>query len=837
MALEKTNNAKTPFNINSPVNKYDLLTLEQHKHGLTEEHILLAFQAFDELIPYLGVFTQIFQKLRADFIAAVYSDELTGTTDSSKEYVQRKPFFLLVKQDQDQKIELIEELKEQLEKVKKSLFEKHNHLSEALEELSKKDNEISDLILLQTKLKEKIEEQQNEMNKMESQMEEIKSSASFTEHQLACDISDLRDELEDAKNEIKELSVFKKSYDDIYFAFMDKSMDDDEIKQKKQSVVSTKRANLENELESAQRLEEQILLIMNTMIEDYEKHVDAHRFIVMEKCSSHAETDAEQDLRELELDEANEELRHVQLTFQNSVANLLTELGLLEQHTGMLNEHLQMLEELKPTLIKKKQEMDQKWKGDSVLSAGLEVDDSLESHFDPFIAQEQIFSKYSAMLYTSNNQGKTFEELKDAKYCASCGEKTLICPHKLTGPEKIFILPHHCSHIKITRPRVRINKQATKNNEKLDQQWELFQYKNSITKSHTESSTSNTDISRESSLLGMTDTHIIHTTQKLWEDYNKRTTSERKIPRFLTLEQTQAIIEQFLGYLIWTDEFLTEVDVDESILDLMYRYMHFQYMVADVANMAAHDFLSAITQYSGVDKTIQLLGHVLIGNLDASCLRYVLLICDFITAVDWKEVEDFRAFATAIYPFLNEDDFENLQMSYTSYSENKISQYHVASFLINLIIKHREPRFRDMEIKLVQYQGQENGHLTEVEFKEATENLVPLCNEQIRNRLFIQSLKSSQLELSKKAVPIMKLAHIAAFLTLEQISNVIRENVLLKLKERRAHLKPLAIDAKEQRASNEGDYNGSKLVTMTYMRQLAANINRQFKQEEDSIYS
>lgn len=49
---------------------------------------------------------------------------------------------------------------------------------------------------------------------------------------------------------------------------------------------------------------------------------------------------------------------------------------------------------------------------------------------------------------------------------------------------------------------------------------------------------------------------------------------------------------------------------------------------------------------------IELLDHVLVGNLDASCLRYVMLIADFIKMVDWMEVEDFRAFASLVYPFL-----------------------------------------------------------------------------------------------------------------------------------------------------------------------------------------
>ena len=65
-------------------------------------------------------------------------------------------------------------------------------------------------------------------------------------------------------------------------------------------------------------------------------------------------------------------------------------------------------------------------KSESILWAGLEEDEGQEEVVDPFIPQERVFSKYAAMLYTSNNMGKTFEEFKDAKYCASCGEKVRV---------------------------------------------------------------------------------------------------------------------------------------------------------------------------------------------------------------------------------------------------------------------------------------------------------------------------------------------------------------------------------------------------------------------------
>ncbi len=59
---------------------------------------------------------------------------------------------------------------------------------------------------------------------------------------------------------------------------------------------------------------------------------------------------------------------------------------------------------------------------ESGVSADMEEGAEDDPSADPFIVQERIFSKYAAMLYTSDN-GKSFHEFKDAKYCQSCGEK------------------------------------------------------------------------------------------------------------------------------------------------------------------------------------------------------------------------------------------------------------------------------------------------------------------------------------------------------------------------------------------------------------------------------
>ena len=62
-----------------------------------------------------------------------------------------------------------------------------------------------------------------------------------------------------------------------------------------------------------------------------------------------------------------------------------------------------------------------------------------------------------------------------------------------------------------------------------------------------------------------------------------------------------------------------------------------------------------------------LFSFVLIGNLDASVFRYLLLMNDFIDLVNWQEVDDFQAFGAVIYPFLHVRKKYYLNMSCIGY--------------------------------------------------------------------------------------------------------------------------------------------------------------------------
>lgn len=835
----------------SPVNKYELLALEQNSQGLTQERMVLAFQALDELIPKLGVYTRLFSKLRDDFFKAVYSDELTGVSENNEKggepsgYIQRLPYFVLVKSVYDERHDLTEELKEQLDIVKKRLFDKHKQYEQSQEEVARLQEHLDHMLHTQDELQQVITDKDIEINRLEQEMEENQRDWETKQHRLECDIVDLKDSLADAKNDIEFLSQFKKGYDDMYYAFMDKENEvEEETKKKTKSAIATKRAYVMTDIESANHMEEQILTVMNTALEEFDKFLEGHKQELEEKVVTNEMTDAELDLQELELDEADQELEVVQSRFEQTVSSMLSELELLRKHNTMLMEQLQVLEETKPQPKMKdtgRSKGPEGKQGESILWAGLEEDEGAgEEMADPFIPQERVFSKYAAMLYTSNNTGRTFEEFKDAKYCPSCGEKTVICPHKMGGAEKVFVLPHNCTHIKIVRPKVRINRefvQMLMKPHSPEPTFDLAPSESSAVRSYQSGMqpqdlavTPHTAISQDSPSYGMGEAYMVHTMQRVWDDFRRRTNLERNIPRTLSLDLTKSLLEQFCAYIVLHDEHAEEEQGLCSILDMLYRFMQQRYLVDDIMYLAAHDFLFSIIEYSGTNKMIQLLGHVLIGNLDTSCLRYILLMADFIELVDWAEVEDFRAFTSVVYPFLTEDDLESLQMSYTSFSENHISRRLVCDFLIHIILKYREPRFHDLENKLVPFQSSESGQLTDKEHKDALDGILPLCNERVRRRMFVEAEKAVQLDGVLNAVPIMRLAQITGYLALQQITPIIKENINHRIAEWRDRPSSAGSARQTMEVHHAIDpTGGDKLLTLSKVKTLASNTSRTAK--------
>ncbi|XP_052771420.1 uncharacterized protein LOC128211061 isoform X2 [Mya arenaria] len=893
--MSKPKREKSVLEGHSPVNKYELLCVERAARGDTgpdEEKMHLAFQALDVLVPNLGVYTRIFRKLRDDLFEAVYSDDLT--TDTSGKVVPI-PYFIHITRRQNTQSHKMDEMEEQLDTVKERLFEKHKQLEACQRdnlELQQAAEGLNETINL---LKNDLTDKQTEIERLEGVLQKAGEDRQRERERFQADIDDLHSAIDDNKEEIQYLSNFKKGYDDLAYAFTDQPEGSVTPRAQKKPIVSTKRANIMTNIQLAKKLEEQIMTVLNTAVEEFDKFMEGHKAELLTIETKEDQTDAEFDAQQIDIDNADQQLEAIQERFRSTIGDISNELLLLKQHSTMLMEQLQILEETHPTIMRKGEKLkvvegnvsksgeimltrdqerrvkrvqeesikiqeiyvkspffglnDEQWKElqDSILSAGL-GDDEDEDDSDPFIPQERVFSKYAAMVYTSNNQGKSFEEFKDAKFCPSCGEKTVICPHKLPGQEKVFPMPINCTHIKISRPKVKINKELMRELLKAqDEEDVTFDFPSSVGKmdasrDHSLRGGPGSVMSLDSSRDGLTsaagsETHMRYSIASMFDDYKQRTNLERDVPRPISMDRCLSLVEQFWTFVIWEDDNGKEEDIHNSIMDKLYSFMEERYMVKDIMFLCNYDFLSALAEYSEQEKLVQLFAHILVGNLEGACFRYMMLLSDFISAVDWKEVEDFRAFASVVYPFLQEDDLETLQMSYTSYSENKISRNMVAQFIIHLILKYREPRFQDMENRLMPFHTQQAGKqaaLSEREFKEAIDNILPLTNNKLRRRLYFEAEKMGRREGLSNSVSVMRLAQIASFLGLLNITNIVNDTIAARVAKWRE--RPSSSGSARQPQEHESQLlhdDDIDLITLRKVKLLSANISRrkQLRQE------
>lgn len=249
-------------------------------------------------------------------------------------------------------------------------------------------------------------------------------------------------------------------------------------------------------------------------------------------------------------------------------------------------------------------------------------------------------------------------------------------------------------------------------------------------------------------------------------------------------------------------------------------------MIEDIMYLCTHDFLSSVAEHSAIDKTVQVFGNILAGNLDGCCFRYTMLLCDFIDQVDWQEVSDFRVFAGVAYRNMDEEDLETLQMTYTSFSENKISGQLICQFIMHLILKSREPKMFDFENKLLPFKTRDAGQqvLTEKEFMDAIDQFVPLSNEKLRKKLFWEAETAVRFDGLRDVVPISRLAQITAYLDLAESANVIKKTIRQKVEEERNRPKSAGSDKGVH--ESHAVPSSEPLISMTSVKTLAHNVSR-----------
>nr|XP_002121447.1 uncharacterized protein LOC100177030 [Ciona intestinalis] len=842
---------------NSPATSYLLSVLEKRvkedtfrSPESTLSRVSSAFASLDEILPHCGIYTPVLKLIKEELIDAVYSD--TYTTSSSSDgrnstQLERVPYFALLQRLHEQRSESTELMEGKINKVKQEN-------EKIMKEIRDKDVSIAELQALveslkqnEVELNEVILSKEAELDDINSKVKDIKVHADDKTQAYEEVLKELKQIIGNLRGESGNLRKYKVAYDTLKDTF-DLPADKRPRRGFRRPVVSTKKTQLLSSIEAASKLEQQIIEVQTKCLEEYDQYLEEVKETLSAKKFADNESDAEFFNEELQLETLGDEMTARLRNFQRLISGSVVELELVRQHRDSLQSQLSQMEQaenmaagdagsnagtLPPSSMaggpgsSRMMTHDQIGKKTSTesqfsIESGLEEDTTplVDPTSDPFNPQERLLSKYSAMIYTSVNSGKTFDEISFAQFCQSCGEKTAVCPHKITKNDMVVPLPRNCTHIKLARPMVRlsmpaISQHGVHDHEAYGQHVHGKWY----------------DTIHEGQHWNNLDTYDVISTRSLltplWEDAKRlagietnASTSSVCSARDLSLHRVLSLLEQFYASVVWRDEKSTADDEVSTIREHLYNFMSERYQEDEISPVATYDLITAIVKHAAHDKSVLVLGLTLAGVLDGSVARYVHLIADFVESVDWKNVHDFEAFASCLYPFMHEDDLEQFVMEFTAHSENKISKTLVLNYIIHIITKNKEPRMLDAEAKLSGLGMKEKGQMTTQEFLNAMETISPLANEQ----LVIRLVHECMLTIGYSVAPVKRLASIAAYITLLQICTLLKEHICERVE--KARQKEREVVTKLSSSKSLVPETG-KIITMTEIKKLAFNIARQ----------
>ncbi|XP_041124926.1 uncharacterized protein LOC121325916 [Polyodon spathula] len=632
---------------NSPANQYLVQLLDDKKElsfqKPTEARMRLLFQVLEDLVPQLGVFSRVVALIRDELFDGIYSLQLTKDPElesETAETVTRLPYFSLFRRQQDEQNQKADDLHLELNQNKEILFEKEKYLGKMLQKLEDLEKETETLKHKIASFEEELEKKNEELLSVKRELTSLTETHAKQASHHECTISELKSTLQGAQDHISNLNQFKELYDGLQEAFQfpvaKKNKNNPVFLQKpvlqscispkaptnRKAVMATKKAHLHCYLKTTRNQEHQLLKVQNSVIADFEACIENHKkWLISEKCRHSTRREEHEILMK------EGEFAEKQNIFQQSMADISTELALLKQHRQSLQEQCNVLEKT----LHQDQENEEKARsaqhttqalGSRIASGswGLErgfstqddfenaQDDSIRDFFyNAFSPDERALNKYAAMIYTSCSEGKMYEEAKGAAFCNSCGEKTFICPHKMAN-NCVLELPPNCTHIKISRPWSRsITMEAKlqrKNNEApspASAGLAAMSSEPSPIKQQTLQTTSavlgeltnksNNDKEEQplavlgdcktqppqatSSWRGEEETALINDFSTIRACFKKQLKLKRRLPRVITMDNCLSITEELIASLLWADGNRESLEPPHSIqMSVPYRILY-----------------------------------------------------------------------------------------------------------------------------------------------------------------------------------------------------------------------------------------------------------------------
>ncbi|PIO37445.1 hypothetical protein AB205_0172720 [Aquarana catesbeiana] len=304
------------------------------------------------------------------------------------------------------------------------------------------------------------------------------------------------------------------------------------------------------------------------------------------------------------------------------------------------------------------------------------------------------------MIYTSSDNGRIFEELPGADMCHSCAEKTLLCPHKFRE-SRLIRLPQNCTHIKICRPQVHLSAVQAK-----------------------------IEASKSMSLVGTI--HGNHTA-KIAQRSLDSTRSQSGATSW-AMELCVSVTQQLVATIVLQLEGKSKIS---QIQDSVWEFFRKRYIQEEISRRGLEDYLCALRRYAPDSQVLHLLGSILTHDLDPSILCYVLLHIESLLVSPLSDLGHFQFFLQKHYQFLEETERDSLLLEFTVYSEKCVSPSRVMSFILHLILQHREPLIIECQDELSTHLKTQTGHLTVEELAGALDEMC-LRTDKTQMESFIQ---------------------------------------------------------------------------------------------------
>ncbi|XP_075468136.1 uncharacterized protein LOC142501730 isoform X3 [Ascaphus truei] len=494
-------------------------------------------------------------------------------------------------------------------------------------------------------------------------------------------------------------------------------------------------AHVRSYLQTTVHMYQQLLQVQNRVMDDFDSFLENQ---------IHVSTGGEISQQQQQQQQQQKELEKKKKHFLDCMAEISTELSLLgqqresleQQDTGPSKEDpltSQILSSQNPPLSSQNRPL-----SSTESQEKMTEDESLEDFFSlALYPNETLLNRYAAMIYTTTDNGRIYEEIAGASMCNSCGEKTFLCPHKVGGTQ-VTDLPKHCTHIKICRPHAHRFTMAAK-------------LAGSRMSDHAEKTGAGMALSRAVSpgpyiparagtalaqqALGDNPSQSVPSLSswqgswapvdlsRLEKHFEKQFKHKREAPRMMSLDLCLSLTEQLM------------------------------------TNLLCHR-KSKSTQVLSI-QVVSVLGQVLRGDMDPAILHYVLLQAELLNLLPLTAPSHLHLVIEQNYPFLEETEQDSLVLEFTAYSERCVSSACVMAFILHLILQHNEPFILECEDKLLPYLKTQTDFLTYEELSVALDELAPgNCTEE-KHSLIQQSLVS----LSSTLIPIQHAAQIVAYLT------------------------------------------------------------------------